>query len=66
MFKPFPLLAVAFALIASPVVIAESLAEAEAKCKQWVQEEKVEKEDIDSYMAECISSLTEEVEQQSN
>lgn len=60
MLKMISTLAMASALVSSPVVFAETQQEAEAKCSQWAQEEKVSAEELGAYMAECVQSLTEE------
>ena len=59
MLKQLSLLALAFSLIASPLVFAESQQEAVKKCKQWAQEENIPSDEMDTYMAECIKSLAE-------
>ena len=60
MLKNFSLLAVASAIVASPVVFAESQKEAEAKCKQWAQEERISEDEMNDFIAECVQSLNEE------
>ncbi len=58
--KLLSLLVVAFALVSSPLAIADSQQEAEEQCKQWAQEENVSSEEMADYMADCIASQTAE------
>ncbi|MCW8826277.1 MAG: hypothetical protein OQK78_07620 [Gammaproteobacteria bacterium] len=65
MLKLFSLLVVSFILSTSTAVFAESQSDNEQKCKQWAQEEAIEADEMDAYVAECIKSITEEMEQES-
>lgn len=57
--KMISLLALACAIVISPMAIAESQEEAQEKCKQFAQEEQVSADEMEAYMAECVQTLTE-------
>ncbi len=59
MLKQISMLALATAILASPAAFASSAEEAEAKCKQYAQEDQVPAEEMKEYLAECIQSLAE-------
>jgi uncharacterized protein YqfA (UPF0365 family) len=60
MSKLLSLLAIAFALVISPLALAESMEEAAAQCKQWAQEENVSSDEMAAYMEDCIKTQTGE------
>jgi len=65
MLKLFSLLVVTFFLMTSTALFAESNNVNEAKCKQWAQEEGVEQDEMNEYIADCLESIAEEIEQDS-
>jgi len=61
MFKLLSLFTLSFALLNSPLAVAESLEEATDQCTKWAQEENVGSEEMETYMEECVKSQTGEV-----
>ncbi|MCW9024183.1 MAG: hypothetical protein OQK73_05830 [Gammaproteobacteria bacterium] len=59
MLKNFSFLAIIFAILSSPTVVAETEKSAEEQCKQFAQEEQISAEEMKDYIAECVASLTE-------
>ena len=59
MFKTTIMLAIIALLAGSPIAFADSLAEAEARCKQYAQEDNVSADEMKDYIAECVKELTE-------
>ena len=58
--RKFSALILATVLALGTSVFAESPEEAEARCKQYAQEDNVSAEEMEDYMAECVKQLIEE------
>lgn len=60
MLKQFSLLALFAVLASASLAWAETQEEALKKCQQWAQEEQVETQEMEAYLADCVKSLTED------
>jgi hypothetical protein len=60
MIKRFMVLAVASVMLFSASVFAASQQEAEAMCRQYAQEDGIQSDEMESYLAQCVQDLTAE------
>jgi hypothetical protein len=60
MFTRFSMLVLWSCLVFTASVFAENREELKARCEQYAQEDNIPAEEMEQYMTDCVSELTEE------